>query len=128
MYDPLIRPDADARRWAMFCHLGGLAGPLTTIPFANVLVPLVIWLARRDEDPFVDDQGKEALNFQIATGVYYTVTLVAAIILTIVLVGIILYPVVFAIWLWQVIGAIYGAIRTNNGESVRFPFIFRLVN
>jgi uncharacterized protein len=128
MYDPLITPDTDARRWAMFCHLGGLAGPLTTVPFANVIVPLVIWLAKRDEHPFIDDQGKEALNFQIATGIYYTLLLVAAVILTFVLIGIFLWPFVFAIWLWQVIGAIYGAIKANDGQAVRFPFIFRLVS
>ncbi|MCI0499264.1 MAG: DUF4870 domain-containing protein, partial [Planctomycetales bacterium] len=27
--------------------------------------PLILWLIKKDEDKFVDSQGKEALNFQI---------------------------------------------------------------
>ena len=35
-------------------------------PFGNVLGPLIVWQVKKDLDPFVDAQGKEALNFQIS--------------------------------------------------------------
>jgi len=54
----------DDRTWAMLCHLSGLAGYV--VPFGNIFGPLIIWLIKRDQSWFVDDQGKEALNFQIS--------------------------------------------------------------
>ena len=42
---------------APFCHLGALAG--FVFPMGNVIVPLVIWMIKKEDMPFVDDQGKE---------------------------------------------------------------------
>src|ERR1700761_2896163 len=50
-------PDKDSVTMGMLCHLLG-------IPI-GFLGPLIIWLVKKDTSPFVDDQGKEALNFQI---------------------------------------------------------------
>src|SRR5262249_27436623 len=61
---PAIDADKDARLWGMLCHLTALSG-LIGIPFGTILGPLIIWLIKRGEIPFVDDQGKESLNFQI---------------------------------------------------------------
>ena len=82
-------PDKDARLWAMLCHLSTFAG-MVGIPFGNILGPLIIWLIKKDEYPFVDDQGKEALNFQISMTVY----LIVSVLLCFVLVGFILLPIV----------------------------------
>ena len=51
----------DERMWAMFCHLSS---------FAHIFGPLIIWLIKREEMPLVDDQGREALNFQISITIY----------------------------------------------------------
>ena len=59
----------DAKMWAMFCHLAALA-MFTSIPFAWVLGPLIIWLIKKDDFAFVEDQGKESLNFQISVSIY----------------------------------------------------------
>ncbi len=40
------------------------------IPFGNFLLPLVLWLANRKENAFVDHNGKQALNFQISLLLY----------------------------------------------------------
>ena len=58
----------DARMWAMFCHLAGLCGYILPV-VGNIVGPLVFWQLKKDE-PFVDDQGKEALNFQISMTIY----------------------------------------------------------
>src|SRR5690348_1357609 len=50
-------PDKDAKTMALLCHLLPI--------FTGFLGPLIIWLVKKDSSPFVDDQGKEALNFQI---------------------------------------------------------------
>ena len=47
----------------MWCHLSSLAGLI--IPGANILLPLLCWLSRKDTSRFVNFHGKESLNFQI---------------------------------------------------------------
>ncbi len=40
------------------------------IPFGNFLVPLVLWIANKNDQKFVDYNGKQALNFQISLLLY----------------------------------------------------------
>src|SRR5687767_8768963 len=63
----------DERTWAMLSHLSALL-VFTAIPFANILGPLVVWLVKREQFPLVEDQGKEALNFQISMTIYAIVS------------------------------------------------------
>ncbi len=58
---PSTEISKDARMWAMLCHLLGF--------FTCFIGPLIIWLIKKDEDPFIDNQGKEALNFQITVAI-----------------------------------------------------------
>ena len=57
-------PAREPRTIAALSHLAAFAG--LAIPFGNVLGPLIVWLARRDDSPFIDDHGKQALNFQLS--------------------------------------------------------------
>ena len=109
---------AEERQWAMFAHLSALIG--LVIPLGSVIAPLVIWLVKKDTMPFVDDQGKEALNFQI------TVVIAACIsaILIVVLIGILL---LFAVGIAAVVLTIIAAIKANEGVAYRYPFTLRLV-
>ena len=111
-------PSQDERTQAMLCHLTGLLGGL--IPPVNIIAPLVIWLLKKDQSQFVNDQGKEAINFQITMTIYFVIALV----LMIILIGILLLPVVGLFWL---IFGIIGTIKANEGVYYRYPFIFRLV-
>ncbi|WP_416925739.1 DUF4870 domain-containing protein [Ottowia sp.] len=72
----------------MFAHLSALAGFI--IPFGNLLGPLIVWQLKKNEMPFVDDQGKEALNFQITV----TLALLVSLLLIFVLIGFVLLPIV----------------------------------
>ena len=60
-------PPSEARTWAMLAHILTLCGII--IPFGNILAPLIIFLIKRDEFPFVSDQAKESLNFQITVSI-----------------------------------------------------------
>lgn len=108
----------DVKMWAMFCHLSALAGYL--IPFGNIIGPLVIWQIKKNEFPLVDDQGKEALNFQITVAI----AAVVCFILMFVVVGIFL---LMALGLTNLIFIIIAGLRANQGESYRYPFSLRLV-
>jgi uncharacterized Tic20 family protein len=111
----------DARMWAMFCHLGGLAGfiPMTPI-FGSIIAPLIIWQVKKDEFGFVDEHGKEALNFQISILIY---ALVAGL-LCFVCVGFFLLAVVY---LLDLIFLLIAAVKSNNGEHYRYPLCIRFV-
>ncbi|TAL90218.1 MAG: DUF4870 domain-containing protein [Rhodanobacter sp.] len=111
-------PSAEERQWAMFAHLSALFG--LVVPLGSVIGPLVMWLIKKDTMPFVNDQGKEALNFNITM-------LIAAIvcwILVFILVGFLLLPILVIFWLVFVVIA---TIKANEGVLYRYPFALRLV-
>ena len=111
-------PSAEAKQWAMFAHLSALVGYL--IPFGSIIGPLVVWQIKKNEMPFVDDQGKEALNFQITIAILAIV----AFILVFVLIGVLLLG---ALAIVDLIFIIIGAIAANNGQTYRYPFSFRFI-
>jgi uncharacterized Tic20 family protein len=110
--------EQQVRQWAMFCHLAGLAGFL--LPFGNVLGPLVLWLVKKDEHPFIDDQGKEALNFQLTVLFASLVCFV----LMLVLIGFLLFAALSVVW---VVFMVIAANQANLGQAYRYPCILRLV-
>lgn len=109
----------EIRLWAMACHLSALIGFI--IPLGNVFAPLIIWAIKRDASPYIDTQGKEALNFQITIAI----AVVAAIAMTIILIGVFLLPL---IGLFNIIMIIVAAVKTSNGEPFRYPLCLRLIN
>ena len=123
-------PSAEQRQWAMFAHLSALVGAILTGAFGGgwgcFIGPLVIWLMKKDTMPFVDDQGKEALNFNITVAI----AAVALLLLSLVTFGI---GLIIAVPLWVVIGiawlvfTIIAAIKANEGVRYRYPFTLRLV-
>lgn len=112
----VVKPDKDARNWAMICHLSGLSG--FVIPFGNVLGPLIVWAIKKDDHSFIDDQGKEALNFQLTM----TLCLIVSAIMIIVLVGILLVSILCIYILFMIIIA---SIKANDGIYYRYPLTIR---
>jgi hypothetical protein len=112
------RSRSDETMWAMFCHLGGLFG--VVIPFGNIIAPLAIWLIYRDKYPLVDDQGKEAVNFQISLSIY----LIASAILVFIAVGLFL---VIGLLIFALIVIISAALRARDGEKYRYPLTIRFI-
>ena len=109
---------AEARTFGMLCHIGALAGYV--IPFGHIVGPLVFWLLKKDQHPFVDQQGKESLNFQITVTIAYAVFGVASIFL----IGI---PFLIATGVVALIFEIIAGLRANAGVSYSYPFTLRLL-
>lgn len=111
-------PSSDEKNWAMLCHLGAFAG--FVIPFANVFVPLGVWLFKKDTSGFVDAHGKEVVNFQITlTGILALCT-----VLYLLLIGF-MFHIIFM--LFGVVVTVLGATKAQNGERYRYPMTLRLV-
>lgn len=112
-------PSKEQRNWAMFAHLSSFAGHV--IPFGHIGGPLLVWLLKKDEMPFLNDQGKESLNFQITM----TFAFIVAALSLFVLVGFVLLP---AVWLFDVIMTIIATVKASEGVAYRYPLCLRLVN
>lgn len=108
----------DDRTFGMLCHLTALVGCI--IPLGNILGPLVIWLIKKDQSAFVNDQGKESLNFQISIAIYGIVSAI----LIIVLIGILTSIVIGIFWLIMVIMA---SVKANDGIAYRYPLTIRFL-
>ncbi|MHC4242379.1 MAG: DUF4870 domain-containing protein [Planctomycetota bacterium] len=109
----------DARMWAMICHLSGLAGII--LPTAgNIVVPLIIWQIKKDNNPFIDEQGKEAVNFQISMSIY----LIASIILCFICVGAFLVVATIIVFF---VFMLIAAVKANNGYHYRYPLTIRFI-
>ena len=113
-----IQITKDERTWAMLCHFSAFVGLI--FPFGNILAPLIIWLIKKDEMSFVENQGKEILNFQISMTIY----LLISGILCIILIGI---PIIIGLVIFCFIITIIAAISANDGKSYRYPINLRLI-
>lgn len=109
----------DARLWGMLCHLTALAG-MVGIPFGHILGPLIIWLIKKNEIPFVDEQGKESLNFQITA----TIAGLICIPLIFVIIG---FPLLIALGIADLVFIIIATIKSNSGQHYRYPFAIRFI-
>lgn len=116
--DPPENRTQDERNLGMLCHLLALVGLI--IPFGNILGPLLVWLLKKDENRFVDVEGKEALNFNITIAI---AGLVSGI-LTAVMIGFALMVVVGLFWL---ILTIVAAVKASSGEHYRYPLTLRFL-
>ncbi len=111
-------PDKDARNWAMICHLSALSGYF--IPLGNVLGPLIIWAIKKDEYAFVDEQGKEAINFQLSMSIAYLISIV----LVFVLIGFLMLGILAV---YALVMIIIASIKTNDGVDFRYPHVIRFI-
>ncbi len=102
----------------MFCHLGGLVGLL--VGFGHVVAPLVLWLMKRETMPFVDQEGKEAVNFQISVTIY-------AVIGAILLFACVGAPLLVALGLFDLIVVVMACSDSSSGKGYRYPLCIRFI-
>jgi uncharacterized Tic20 family protein len=106
------------RQLAVLMHLSALLGYF--IPLANLLIPLVIWLVKKDESADIDAVGREVINFNLSMLIYAVV----GIILTFVLIGVL---VLLGLWIFGMVVTIIAALRANDGWRYRYPVTIRFL-
>ncbi len=119
----MLREDAEKRvlDWAMVMHLSALVGAFGgPIPFGNLLAPILLWLLKGKEHPFIDEQGRESINFQINIMLGY----VAAMFLMIVGIGAILWLIIAVA---NVVFIIKAALATRDGYHYKYPSVIRFM-
>jgi len=113
-----MAPSRDECHWAMLSHLSAMLMYLTLV--GGFIAPLVIYVLKRDQMPFVADQGRETLNFQI------TILLALCVggALMWVLVGFVLVPLIL---LFHFVVTIIASVRAADGIAYRYPLCLRLL-
>jgi uncharacterized Tic20 family protein len=100
-------PTNEDKQMAMFCHLGGLMG---------IIIPLILWLTQKEKSSFIDEHGKEAVNFGITM-------LIAHMVIGVVTCG-------FGILITAPIGIVFhvmAGMAANRGEDYRYPICIRFI-
>ncbi len=110
----------EARQWSMWIHLSGLCHYVVPIPGAAIVAPLILWSMTKEESAYIDEHGKEAINFQISILIY----LLVSALLCFVLIGFVLVPAVLA---FQLIACVVAGLKANEGEIMRYPLNIRFL-
>lgn len=105
--------NANDKNIAVLTHIGGI--------FFSFIPALIVWLLKKDDSAYLGAQAREALNFQITMIIAY----MAAGVLVWVLIGFLLYPI---LWLANLVLCIMAAINVSKGEDYQYPFALRLIN
>lgn len=109
----------DDKTFGMLAHLTALSGVLIPV-IGNIVGPLIIWMMKKDQSWFVNEHGKESLNFQITILIYAAISFV----LMFVIIGILLLPLVA---LFGLVMTIIAGIKAGQGENYRYPLTIRFI-
>ncbi len=104
--------------WAMLIHLTQFCG--YAVPVAGWLVPLVMWLMKKDESEYINDQGKIVMNWMLTELIYWVVCFL----LMFVVIGVFLF---IPLGIIAVVFPIIGAVKANSGELWPYPLSIRFL-
>jgi uncharacterized protein len=116
--------DSDARQWGAIAHASALIGLVIGI---SAVGPLIVYLIRKDGDPWVRAQAAEALNFNLSWLIWLVGLSLVTFVLFFVLVGVLLIPIIALGALAWLVLVVIGAVRAGRGESFRYPLTIRFV-
>lgn len=107
------QPKGNDKIWSILSHLSILFG-------LGILLPLVVYLAMKNESEYVASNAREALNFHISIYIYAF----CCIPLAILLIG---FPFLVVIGIGSIVLAIVAAVKSADGATYRYPLTVRLV-
>lgn len=111
---PAIASTTDERNLALLAHLGGI--------LTGFIVPLIVWLIKKDQSKYVDDQGKEALNFQLNLLGHVLILILASIVTC--GFGLLLF---FPWGVYAIVMPIIAGVKASSGEAYRYPLTLRVL-
>lgn len=112
-------PQQSEKDWCMFLHLSTLVG--FVIPFGNIIGPLIMWIIKKDESPFIDAHGRRAIDFHISL----LIVAVIGFVLILVCIGYLILLAAFIMW---VIGLIQAVMAAKAGNIYRYPLSFAFLS
>jgi uncharacterized protein len=105
-------PDQETKTWAMILHLSLLSG--LVVPMAGLIVPIIIYVIKKDSLPGLAPHGNVVFNWMISAVIYAIVSFI----LIFILVG---FLTLFAVAVLSIVFPIIGAIKASEGEVWPYP-------
>jgi uncharacterized protein len=118
--------DATERQWALGLHFSallGFAGP----HLLNVIGPLIIWLIKKQESPYLDAVGKRVLNFQLSYSLYGFAAITLFGLLWWLVIGFLFLPIYAIVGVAWLVMTIIGAVKESHGETYNYPYIIKFL-
>lgn len=124
---PAADPVSDSPKlyWGMeengFCmllHLASLGN--FVFPFGGLILQIVMWTTNKHASPVIDAHGKVVMNWFLSYFIYAIVSIV----LCFVIIG---FPMLLALLICDVVFAIMGAVKANNGVLWKYPMSIRFL-
>lgn len=111
--------------WTTGMYIGGM---ITIFPISNIVIPLIIWLLKKDESSAIKKHGINVLNFQITVSIalFLALGLGAAtffLFFTIPLAGVVIYAIKVA----EVVLSVIAGVKAYKGEYFELPCKFRFL-
>ena len=118
--DTAAPADTAVRKWLLLFHLLPLMGVL--IPFANLILPLILWSYKRDEHPLFEEHGRAVINFHVTVTLAFILGLVLLVLLfrvgLVVLILTAAYALILIFW---------NAQKIIRNERYNYPFSIRFL-
>ena len=116
------------KNYSSITHLSGFAGWF--FPFGNIIAPLVLWIAKKNESAYIDSHGKAAVNFQLSILFYCFLLALLIIPITIFTLGLGLLAIIIGIIpavILKIVLIISASIKATNGEQYNYPYTIEFV-
>jgi len=116
------------KNYSSITHLSGFAGWF--FPFGNIIAPLVLWSAKKNESAYIDAHGKAAVNFQLSIILYCILLTILFVPIAIFTLGLGIIAIVIGIIpaiILKFILIISASIKANNGEHYNYPFTIEFI-
>ena len=117
---------SDENTWSIVSHLTIFLNLFTG--FLGPVAALIIWLVYKDRSPRVSFHALQSLWYQVAWIVILTVGWTVSGILTVVLIGFLLMPLMLILTLVPFAHAAYAAYKVNQGVDYRYLWVADMVS
>lgn len=108
----------DEKTFIIIMHISQFAG--IVIPFGGFLLPLVMWLTNKDKNSFIDDHGKNIVNWLISATIYAIIGGV----LTLIVVG---FVILIIVGILCIVYPIIGAVKASKNEIWEYPLSIKFI-
>ncbi|WP_457610090.1 DUF4870 domain-containing protein [Lutibacter sp.] len=116
------------KNYSSITHLSSFSGWF--FPFGNIIVPLVLWSARKNESSYIDIHGKSAVNFQLSLLLYGFLLALLFVPIVIFTLGLGLIAITIGIIpaiLLKIALIIIASMKASNGEFYKYPFTIEFI-
>jgi len=113
-------PNGDEKIWIILCHLSLFLG-------AGLILPLIVYLIKKQDAPLTAAHAREALNFHLSLVIYMICAFMLIFALTFVLIGFLLIPLIPAIGIAAAVCSIIACIKASEGGFYYYPLTIRFV-